>query len=230
MCLLWLYKKTFFIVTIVLFGLSLQAQPAKPWAKLPYMIALPEAYESHTDSAFAVMIYLHGGSHRGNNLALLNEWGPPMLIAKGKKFPFIVVAPQCPSDKLWIQINWFEPLMQDLRKKYRIDTNNIFVTGISMGGFGTWQVAMDFPGKIAAIAPLCGSCKDSLNICKIKNIPVWAFHGVNDGLVSVKHTDRLVNRLKACGGNVKYSRLENRHHGIWNLYESDDIYDWFYLF
>jgi len=220
-------------LSLVLTAFSACSQPVKPakaekLKKLyPYQIALPESYAQHPDSIYPVLIYLHGGSHRGTNPEVLKEWGPPMRVARGDKFPFILVFPQCPSDRLWISDNWFEPLMKDLKSRYRVDTAGIYVTGISMGGFGTWNVAMDFPRQIKGIAPLCGSCRDSINICKIKNIPVWAFHGVNDGLVRVIHTDRLVKRLQNCGGNVKYSRLEKRHHGIWNLYETDEIYNWF---
>ena len=210
--------------------LSFYAQckkPNKAKVKYQYLIYFPEQYKTHPDSSFPVIIYLHGGSHRGNNIQLLKEWGPPKLIEEGKQFDFIVVSPQCPGNKLWITDNWFEPLISDLISQYRVDTSNVFVTGLSMGGFGTWQVAMDFPNRIKAIVPLCGSCKDSVNICNISHIPVWAIHGVNDGLVKIQHTDRLVNRLKGCNGNIKYSRLENRHHGIWNLYDNDEIYDWF---
>lgn len=223
----------FLLFSLVLTGLGACSQPVKSakaekLKKLyPYQVHVPKDYPVHPDSAFPVLIYLHGGSHRGTNPALLNEWGPPMRIARGDQFPFIMVFPQCPDDRLWITDNWFEPLMQDLKSKYRIDARGIFVTGISMGGFGAWNVAMDFPEQIKGIAPLCGSCRDSVNICKIRHIPVWAFHGVNDGLVRVIHTDRLVKRLKACNGNVRYSRLEKRHHGIWNLYETEDIYTWF---
>lgn len=198
----------------------------KPLVKYPYLIYLPADYSIEASKKYPVLIYLHGGSHRGNDLEKLKEWGPPKLIAQGRQFNFIIVSPQCPENKLWITDDWFEPLMDELAAKYRVDTSNIFVTGISMGGFGTWQVAMDFPDRIKAIVPLCVSCKDSVNICRISHIPVWAFHGVNDGLVSVKHTDRLINRLQKCNAEVKYSRLENRHHGIWNLYDTDEIYDW----
>ncbi|MHC1706904.1 MAG: phospholipase [Bacteroidales bacterium] len=214
----------FFIVFHQLFGKETTKVPVK----YPYMVYLPADYQQSPSKKYPVLIYLHGGSHRGKDLEKLKEWGPPKLIDEGRNFSFIVVSPQCPANKLWISENWFEPLLDELSGKYRIDTSGIFVSGISMGGFGTWQVAMDFPGRIKAIVPLCGSCKDSVNICRINHIPVWAIHGVNDGLVSVKHSDRLVNRLKKCMGNVKYSRLENRHHGIWDLYEGEDIYEWFF--
>ncbi|MEI6577488.1 MAG: dienelactone hydrolase family protein [Bacteroidota bacterium] len=215
---------------ILCLSVSITAQnsmPGKTAAKYPYLIYLPEQYRSHPDSLYPLMIYLHGGSHRGTDLDLLKEWGPPKLISEGKQFDFIVVSPQCPGNKLWISENWFEPLMKDLISQYRIDTGFIGVTGISMGGFGAWNVAMDFHNRIKAIVPLCGSCADSVNICKIRHISIWAIHGVNDGLVKVINSDRLVNRLKECGADVKYSRLENRHHGIWNLYDTNEIYDWF---
>ena len=221
----WLFVLLIFMVSMV----SGQNRKTLKSPKLyPYQVYLPQGYQTHPDSLYPVLIYLHGGSHRGNNPELLKEWGPPMRVARGEQFPFIMVFPQCPANKLWITENWFEPLMADLKAKYRIDTKAVYVTGISMGGFGTWQVAMDFPDRIAGIAPLCGSTRDSLEICRIRQVPIWAFHGVNDGLVRVINTDRLVKRLKACNGNIRYSRLENRHHGIWNLYDNNEIFDWFW--
>lgn len=129
-------KQIITAVSLLIFSLSLNAQgkkPVKALVKYPYLIYFPEEYKSHPDSLFPVMIYLHGGSHRGNNLELLKIWGPPKLISEGKHFDFIVVSPQCPDNKLWISDNWFEPLFEDLRHQYRIDTSKIFVTGISMG-------------------------------------------------------------------------------------------------
>lgn len=173
-----------------------------------------------------MIIYLHGGSQRGKDLNKLKAYGLPYLIDKGNNYDFIIVSPQCPDNKYWTGINWFDSLYNDLNLKYRIDKNRIYVTGISMGGFGAWQAAMDYPEKIAAIVPLCGGCNDSIDICRINKVPVWTFHGTADFIININETERLVNRLQKCNGNVKFTRLDNAGHGIQDIYEKPEIYDW----
>jgi len=190
-----------------------------------YMIYKPNDYSVNQDS-FPILIYLHGGSQRGNDLESLNGYGLPKLIDEGKDFDFFVVSPQCPIDKYWTTDNWFDSLYLDLKIKYRIDTTRIYATGISMGGFGTWELAMDYPNLIKAIVPLCGGCNDSLNICEISHIPIWTFHGVDDNMIPINETERLVNRLEKCAGKIKFTRLEKRGHGIQDIYENEEIYSW----
>lgn len=140
---------------------------------------------------------------------------------------FIIASPQCPDNTYWSQIDWFDSLYKDLTSKYRIDMDRIYVTGISMGGFGTWHAAMDYPNKITAIVPLCGGCNDSLNICHINQIPVWTFHGTADTEIDINETVRLVDRLNKCDGKVKFTRLENEGHEIQYIYEKNpEIYKW----
>jgi len=95
-----------------------------------------------------------------------------------------------------------------------------------MGGFGTWQAAMDYPDRFAAIIPLCGGCNESTEICRINKLPIWIFHGTADSMINVNETERLVHRLEKCNGNIKFTRLENGGHGIQDIYERQEIYDW----
>ena len=159
-------------------------------------------------------------------MAKLKTYGLPSLVEKGRNFTFIIASPQCPEGKFWSTDNWLEPLYKDLITTYRIDTNRVYLTGVSMGGYGAWQTAVAYPDKFAAVVPLCGGCDDSTRICRIKHVPVWTFHGTADDLIPISETERLVKRLTQCGGQVTFTRLENEGHSIQYLYENQAIYDW----
>jgi predicted peptidase len=191
----------------------------------PYLSYTPKNYYADS-SNFPLLIYLHGHSHGGSDLNKLKIWGPPEMISKGMDFPFIVVSPQCPSGKYWSSDNWFEPLLKDLNAKYRIDKKRIYLTGISMGGYGTWQTAMEYPYIIAAIVPICGG-GDTNYVCNLKNIPVWTFHGTADQMVPIRGTQDLVDALTRCGGKAIFTKIENAGHEIAGVYrEYPAIYDW----
>ncbi|RYF69012.1 MAG: phospholipase [Cytophagaceae bacterium] len=217
-----------FCVLILLHWLPAVAQSdrqSKPRARYPYLIHVPEAYKS-SRKAFPLIIYLHGGSQRGNDLNKLNEYGPPHALHQGLTINAIIVSPQCPDGKFWSTDNWFDSLYTELKTTYRIDTKRVYLTGISMGGYGTWQTAVAYPNTFAAIAPLCGGCDDSTQICQIRNVPVLTFHGTADDLVPFDETDRLVRRLSACKGKVTFTKLAGKGHSIQYLYEDRSIYNW----
>ena len=202
------------------------AQPrSKSNEKYDYLLYLPKEYDDTKDK-YPLVIYLHGSSQAGNDLSKLKTYGPPYMVDKGHDYKFIIAAPQCPEGKFWSTDNWFDALYKELTTKYRIDKKRIYLTGISMGGYGTWQTAVDHPKAFAAIAPLCGGCDDSTRICRIKRVPVWTIHGSADEVIPISETERLVNRLGRCDGQVKYTRIENEAHGIQYFYEKNDIYDW----
>lgn len=194
-------------------------------AKYPYLLYLPSEYNT-SQATFPVVIYLHGGSQRGEDLTKLKVYGLPNLVDKGRNFPFIIVSPQCPDGKFWSTDNWFDSLHTELIMKYRVDQKRIYLTGISMGGYGAWQTAVAYPNTFAAVLPLCGGCDDSTQICRVKHIPIWTFHGTADDLIPISETERLVNRLHACQGQVKFTRLENEGHNIQYLYEDKALYAW----
>lgn len=220
-------NKLVFLILLLLSAVQTNWAQAvtKAKGKYDYFLYLPKDYQRRTEK-YPLVIYLHGGSQKGSDLNKLKTYGLPSRVAKGQNFPFIIASPQCPDHKYWSTDNWFEALYAELTARYRIDTNRVYVTGISMGGFGAWQVAMDHPTKVAAVVPLCGGCNDSTEICRIRHIPVWTFHGTADDQIPISETERLVSRLQSCRGNVKFTRLENEGHGIQYVYEQKEIYDW----
>lgn len=178
---------------------------------------------------YPLIIYLHGSSHRGNDLNKLKGYGLPYVIDKGKEFNFIVASPQCPDGKYWSTENWFDSLYTELTTKYRVDQSRVYLTGVSLGGYGTFIAGIEHADKLAAIVPLCGGVNDSdmTRLCSsLKNIPIWAFHGTADNIIPITETERVVKTLEECKGNLKFTRLENEGHSIQYLYESDEIYEW----
>lgn len=214
-------------ITLLVFNVNSTAQiSSNPKANYPYLLYLPKDYSTNNKN-FPLVIYLGGGSQNGDDLNKLKTYGIPFYIEQGHEYPFIIASPQCPEKKYWTTENWFDSLYANITSSYRIDTTRIYVTGISNGGFGTWQVAMDYPDKFAAIAPLCGGVNDSdtVNICKLKQLPIWTFHGTADDLIPIGETERIVNKLEA-NGHIKFTRLQNEGHGIQYLYANDEIFDW----
>ena len=224
-----LYKHIAFIALLLLWACySTSAQSgltAKARKKYEYLLYLPKQYKADK-KAYPLVIYLHGGGQKGNDLNKLKTYGLPQLVDQGREFNFIIASPQCPDDKFWSTDNWFDSLYAELTTKYRVDPKRVYLTGISMGGYGTWQTAIAYPDKFAAIVPLCGGCDDSTQVCLIKQVPVWTFHGTADDLIPINETERLVNRLNQCRGKVKFTRLRNEGHGIQYLYDNNAIYDW----
>lgn len=144
--------------------------------ELNYLLYLPQDYDQQ--ESWPLLLFLHGSGERGNDLELVKKHGPPKLIAGGKEFPFIVVSPECPQERRWEPIE-LVALLDDLCNKHKVDANRIYVTGLSMGGFGTWKLASYVPDKLAAIAPICGG-GEKYWARQFAHLPVWAFHGAKD--------------------------------------------------
>lgn len=222
-------NRVFVIILAFLLGFNMGSNAQanlKPKANYPYLLYLPKEYTTN-ERDFPLVIYLGGGAQNGNDLNKLKTYGIPFYIEQGHQYNFIVASPQCPEYKYWTTENWFDSLYADLISKCRIDTTRIYVTGISNGGFGTWQVAMDYPERFAAIAPLCGGVndRDTSNIGRLKELPVWTFHGTADNMIPIRETERIVNKLSVYG-LVRFTRLLNEGHGIQYLYEDNRIFDW----
>ncbi len=197
-----------------------------------YITYLPADYANDLSKEYPLLIFLHGGSARGKDTLDLYSSGPFDQIYRGRNFPFIVVAPQCPKHLRWSTENWFDNFYSDLIKKYRIDTNRVYLTGASLGGSGTWYLATKYPDKFTAIAPMCGFTRHmdyiSENIENLKYTPIWAFHGESDNVVPVEETDYLINKLSEINSQIKYTRERDVSHSIhWLVYPETEIYDWF---
>jgi predicted peptidase len=191
--------------------------------RLDYLIALPKDYDKQ--EKWPLMLFLHGAGERGDKLDLVKVHGPPKLIAAGKDFPFIVVSPQCPQDGMWEPIE-LVALLDEISSKYKVDQDRIVVTGLSMGGFGTWRLATYAPDRIAAIAPICGG-GEKFWAKKIAKIPAWTFHGTKDGAVPVERSQEMVDALKKEGAEPRFTIYEGVGHDSWTeTYNNPELYEW----
>jgi predicted peptidase len=201
---------------------------------LNYLQYLPKDYDKQPDKRWPLMLFLHGSGERGSDVQLVAKHGPFKLVREGREFPFIIIAPQCPAGQRW-QV---EPLMQlvsEAEKKFRVDPTRIYVTGLSMGGFGTWALGVNHPEKFAAIIPICGGgnvpdiVMSSIDHSDaLKSLPVWAFHGAKDPTVPVAASQETVALLKDKGvREIKLTIYPDALHDCWTqTYENPEIYDW----
>ena len=208
--------------------------PIRPIStRYDYLTYLPKDYEVDSDVQWPVIIFLHGGTSRGNDLKRVKANGIPDRLERGKNIPFIVIAPQCPVDKRWETDDWFDVLYAEITARYRIDTNRIYLTGLSLGGSGTWYLAMKHPTTFAAIAPISGKTSHiqfiSDNACKLAGTPIWMFHGKDDEIVDVKETHQIAGRLDQCNVHYSLSLFDGHKHWqtSWEVYGDDKIYSWF---
>ncbi len=197
-----------------------------------YLSYLPEDYNKDTLKVWPVIIYLHGGSDRGSDLNKLYSQGIPDQIYRGREFPFVIFSPQCPEHIRWSTDIWFENFFNEIKTKYRIDTNRIYLTGMSLGGSGTWYFATKYPTIFAAIAPMSGftSNMDFIddNIDKLATIPIWAFHGKSDNIVPFGETERIIKKLEGKNIDLRFTAEPDIGHWIhWLVYPNQELYDWF---
>jgi predicted peptidase len=156
---------------------------------------------------------------------VVKRHGPPRLVEEGKKFPFILISPQCPEDEWW-SAPALNALMDELEQRYDVDRLREYVTGLSMGGYATWKLGMMYPSRFAAIAPVCGGGDPDL-AAALRNVPVWAFHGKKDRVVPVERSESLVRVLKAAGGDVRLTAYPQAGHDSWTVtYNNPELYEW----
>jgi len=192
-----------------------------------YLLYLPADYGKSKDK-WPLIMFLHGAGERGSNLEVVKMHGPPKMIAQGKSFDFIVVSPQCPNDLWWPeQDDVLIALLDEIEAKYRVDTDKIYLTGLSMGGFGTWTLAAKYPKRFAAIAPICGG-GERYSANRLKKIPVWAFHCAKDNTVPLARSQEMVDAVKKAGGDAKLTVYPEAEHDSWTeTYNNPELYEWF---
>ncbi|MCK4628379.1 MAG: prolyl oligopeptidase family serine peptidase [Sedimentisphaerales bacterium] len=195
--------------------------------KLDYLLFLPEGY-GQKEKKWPLILFLHGAGERGDNLARVKEYGPISFAEKQKDFPFIVIAPLCPKRQTWLsKTRDLKALLDEIKAKYTVDKQRIYLTGLSMGGFGTWELACDYPEEFAAIVPVYGGGQ-AWRARMLKHVPVWAFHGDKDKLVSIERSREMVNAVNARGGNAKLTIDHNaKHIGCTKTHNNKEIYEWF---
>jgi predicted peptidase len=192
-----------------------------------YLLFLPEDYGKKRQS-WPLMVFLHGAGERGSVLNKVKVHGPPKIVKNRKDFPFIVVSPQCPEGDWWTEkVEVLINLVDDISARYKVDKKRIYLTGLSMGGYGTWALASAYPERFAAIAPICGGGSRIMSL-RLKDIPIWVFHGAKDQVVPLEESEEMVNAIRKRGGDVKFTIYPDAGHDSWTeSYNNQELYDWF---
>jgi hypothetical protein len=191
-----------------------------------YLLFLPQDYKNDSQKKWPMIMFLHGSGERGTVLDSVKKHGPPKIVEQRKDFPFIVVSPQCPPNEGWSVVT-LNKLLDEVIAQNRVDTERIYLTGLSMGGFGTWEYAMAYPNRFAAIAPICGGGAPE-KAWALRNMPIWVFHGAKDQTVPVKLSEDMVSALKKVGNDVKFTVYPEAGHDSWtDTYNNPELYAWF---
>ncbi len=200
-----------------------QKLTAQTDVSLDYLLYLPENYAEQ--EKWPLVVFLHGSGERGSDLEKVKIHGPPKLVAAGKKFPFILVSPQCPANERW-QTVVLDALLTDLEKRLKVDSHRIYLTGLSMGGQGVWMWAARSPQRFAAIAPVCGRSDRGAGKVLAK-VPAWVFHGAKDTAVPLKQSEQIVSVIRKHGGDPKFTIYPEAGHDSWTeTYNNPALYEW----
>jgi predicted peptidase len=193
---------------------------------LRYLLFVPASYESSPETNWPLILYLHGGSLRGDDVERLRTLGLPHRLESEPDFPFIVVSPQCPAGEIWTDTEAIDALLDRAVHDYRIDPQRIYITGHSMGGRGALYFAYRLPSRFAAVLSLSPYSPVTAWGDKLAQIPLWLFHGTADRVEPIAETKQLVKAIEAAGGHPRFSSLAGRDHFILDVYDQRDVYQW----
>lgn len=197
-----------------------------------YLLFLPAGYGAEPAKKWPLILFLHGAGERGSNIWMVAKHGPPKIAESATNFPFIVVSPQCPEGRIWSN-DVLLALLEEIESKHAVDAKRIYLTGLSMGGFGTWSLGLSHPEKFAAIAPICGGGEIITPLLADKrmlaSLPVWAFHGAKDPVVPLEESERMVRLMKSYGAKeVKFTTYPEAQHDSWTqTYADPELFAWF---
>lgn len=190
-----------------------------------YLLYLPKDYAPPDTSRWPLVVFLHGLGARGNEIRRVKSEGLPKLIEQGRSFPFIVVSPQCPEDEWW-NLPALEAFIDEVCRRYHIDPDRVYLTGLSMGGFGTWALAQRDPSRYAAIVPIAGGGETKW-APRLREVPAWVFHGAKDDVVPVKRAQEMVDAIKSAHGSPRLTIYPATAHDAWTqAYADDELYAW----
>lgn len=201
-----------------------------------YLLHLPTGYETNRQQRWPLLVFLHGAGEKGNDAALVAKNGPPSLVRERPEFPFILLSPQCPFGRYtWIADD-VVVLIREIQSQYRVDPDRVYLTGLSMGGYGCWTLAGAYPELFAAVAPLCGG-GDEVDVAwaakrnpkAVSSLPIWAFHGRRDPIVPLSESEDMVKAFQRAGcREVKLTVYPEAGHDCWTeTYRNPALYDWF---
>jgi predicted peptidase len=201
--------------------------------RMPYLLFLPQDYGQDIQRRWPLILFLHGAGERGDDLDLVRLHGIPKVVEQRPEFPFVALSPQCPADSTWLtEADAVLALLDDVVDRCAVDTDHLYLTGLSMGGYGTWYLASLYPDRFSAIAPICGGGDWFFGFPErvrvLRHLPVWAFHGAKDPVVPLEESAVLVKTLQDCGGNVRFTVYPDAEHDSWTeTYDNPGLYEWF---
>ena len=189
-----------------------------------YLLYLPKNYDPARK--WPLLMYLHGGMGRGEDVEKMRWYPVVKMCYNNDSLPFIVLSPQCPAGETWTDHEMLITLLDEIVSKYAVDTTRIYLAGYSMGGQGVWFLAYMYPERFTAIAPMSG-VGNKLWASRLKNVPIWAFHGAEDELIPAAETKEMVETIKAQDGNIRASIVQGRGHSPPSIQEHEELFDWF---
>ena len=211
-------------------GKQVEQELKTPGGKsISYLLYLPKGYEAK--EKWPLLLFLHGRGESDGPLSIVKKWGPPRRIDHGEDLPYVVVSPQCPPNpESWpkaSQQTLLLALLDHIGGKYKVDADRIYLTGLSMGGYGSWRLAADHPERFAAVVPVCGAGNPA-DAEKLKSLPIWAWHGTEDSAVPFQRSVEMVEAIKKAGGTtIRFTSLEHVGHNSWEAaYATPELYQW----
>jgi predicted peptidase len=228
------------LAVIAVFAVEIRHEPMRRFhfekrveSEVPYLLQVPKGYKADPAKRWPLVVFLHGSGERGNDLQTLSRCGPPKRVAAGREFPFVLLSPQCPENQHW-QNDVLLALLDQVVATEMIDTNRIYLTGLSMGGYGTWYLGLKHPERFAALAPVCGGGQvldvvfADQRAAELTRMPVWAFHGAMDTVVPPSESEQMVGALRRIGNPmVRHTVCPDAGHDSWTAtYDDPAFYEW----
>ena len=212
---------------------------------LNYRLLTPETASS--DNPLPLVLFLHGAGERGDDNVAQLKHGAKEFAKRQAEHPCFVLVPQCPKEKRWVEVDWNEAsgkgafkespsetmglvlaVLNELLESGKVDRDRVYVTGLSMGGYGTWYAVGMKESPFVAAAPICGG-GDPLWAKRYISLPLWAFHGDADTAVSVERSREMISAIREAGGEPKYTEYAGVGHDSWTqTYSSDDFHQWLF--
>ncbi|MFO0924083.1 MAG: prolyl oligopeptidase family serine peptidase [Pirellulales bacterium] len=212
---------------------------------LKYRLMKPADY--NPNRKYPLVLFLHGAGERGSdNFAQLKHGMKEFTVDERRKsMPCYVMAPQCPTDKKWVEVDWSakthtapqDPsvsikltmeVIESMLETSGVDKSRVYITGLSMGGYGTWDTVARYPKFFAAAAPICGG-GDPATAPKFASLPLWAFHGGKDTVVIPERSRDMIDSLKKAGGSPRYTEYPDAGHDSWTAtYASPEFHQWLF--
>jgi predicted peptidase len=215
--------------------------------KVPLKYRLLKPMEYQSGKKYPLVLFLHGAGERGDDNVVTLKHGAKDFVDKTRReqYPSYVVVPQCPKDRKWSEVDWsketseqpqqpsqslqsVKELLDEMIETAGVDKNRIYITGLSMGGYGTWDAIARYEAFFAAAAPICGG-GDPKMVNKFSKLPIWCFHGDADSVVKVGRSREMVEALKKVGSPIKYTEYPGVQHDSWSAtYANPEFYRWLF--